>query len=97
MTEPNPEAKDLPLPDHVISGDDADAARAQYVNRVGGGGPDPVKATAPRNRPEDEEAEEDLNDDEVDESAEEVRPHAAFPLAGPMQGSVVPPGYINPQ
>lgn len=93
MTEPNPEAQDLPLPDHVLTGDDADAARARY----GGSGPDPVRATAPRHRSGDADEEGRLNDDEDDESADEVEPPVAFPAGGPMQGTAVPPGYVNPQ
>jgi len=97
MTEPNPEAKDIPLPDHVLEGESADEARARYAERVGDDGPDPVNATAPHAKPYDDDEEAELDDDELDESARQKNAGVPFPIAGPMQGTAVPPGYINPQ
>jgi hypothetical protein len=95
MTEPNPEARDIPLPDHVIEGEPSDEVKARIAERTSGEWPDPVEATAPKAEPDDEDAVRD--DDEVDESAAQTRPAVAFPIAGPMTGSVVPPGMVNPQ
>lgn len=95
MTEPNPDVSDIPLPDHVVEGELPDPVKAVLGDKLTGEWPDPVKATAPEAESSDEEA--DLDDDELDESAQSVEGRPAFPAAGPMSGSVVPPGYINPQ